>query len=67
MSHAYIPMKSVTISGVVDSIDLLKDHLENQGVFTRLLKTNDKAYHSPEMSAIGQEIRRPYELSRMAS
>lgn len=47
--------ESVTISGDVDGIQALKAHLDSQGIFARILKTDDKAYHSRHMAALGQE------------
>lgn len=47
--------ESTTISGDSDAIDLLIPSLQDQGIFVRRLKTDNKAYHSHHMLSISQE------------
>ena len=47
--------ESVTISGDVRDIDTLLTAAQAQGTFTRLLRTDGKAYHSPHMDTIGKQ------------
>ena len=44
---------SSTLSGDSEPIDKLQAVLQERGIFARRLKTNDKAYHSHHMRAVG--------------
>lgn len=48
---------SVTLSGEPDAITKLSKTMTEAGIFARVLKTGDNAYHSHHMAALGQ----PYE------
>ncbi|MCJ1384548.1 hypothetical protein MMC17_007665 [Xylographa soralifera] len=50
----YNSPKSVTLSGAVASLDVVKEKLVKDGYFARLLQV-DLAYHSKFMSQIGEE------------
>jgi len=45
---------STTVSGDYNAIDTLLSALQDQDIFVRKLKTDDKAYHSQLMKSIGQ-------------
>ncbi|KAJ2995621.1 hypothetical protein NUW58_g1225 [Xylaria curta] len=45
----------VTLSGDSEAIESLRQELEGSGVFTRLVKTSGKAYHSSHMSPVAAE------------
>ena len=45
---------NVTLSGPLDAINLLKDDLDQRGIFAQKLNTGI-AYHSPAMSAVADE------------
>lgn len=47
--------ESSTISGDSAAVDLLTIELQNQGIFARRLKTDNKAYHSHHMLSVGHE------------
>lgn len=47
--------ESVTLSGDVESIEVVLSDLQSQGTFARKLKTDGKAYHSHHMARLGQE------------
>ena len=47
--------ESVTISGGVHGIDTLVSAAQAQGTFTRFLRTDGKAYHSPHMVTVGKQ------------
>ncbi|KAH7256087.1 BcPKS11, polyketide synthase [Fusarium tricinctum] len=46
---------SVTVSGDADVIDSLKQKLDEQDVWNRLLRTGGAAYHSPQMLQIAEK------------
>ncbi|KAI1311169.1 putative polyketide synthase [Xylaria venustula] len=48
---------SVTLSGEPDAITKLSKTMSDNGIFARVLKTGDNAYHSHHVAALGQ----PYE------
>lgn len=48
---------SVTLSGDAHGIDIVAAAAQNQGVFTRRLRTDGKAYHSPHMITIGKQYK----------
>lgn len=48
---------SVTLSGEPEAITKLSKTMSDDGIFARVLKTGDNAYHSHHMAALGQ----PYE------
>ncbi|KAI4865013.1 putative polyketide synthase [Hypoxylon rubiginosum] len=41
-----------TLSGDRDAVEKLKELLDREGIFARILKTDGQAYHSPHMGAI---------------
>ncbi|KAI9730793.1 MAG: hypothetical protein M1818_008073 [Claussenomyces sp. TS43310] len=43
---------NVTLSGNADAIEKVKAKLDAEGVFTRIVKTNGKAYHSHHMTPV---------------
>ncbi|RAO74337.1 uncharacterized protein BHQ10_010349 [Talaromyces amestolkiae] len=45
--------KSSTLSGDIEAIDKVLDALQNKGIFARKSKTDNKAYHSHHMQALG--------------
>ena len=47
--------ESVTISGDAHDIDTLVTAAQAQGIFTRMLRTDGKAYHSPHMFTVGKQ------------
>lgn len=53
--------ENVTLSGDKQAIDQLHDVLKAQAIFARKLDTNNKAYHSPHMVAIGPLYQRMLE------
>jgi emericellamide synthase (highly reducing iterative type I polyketide synthase) len=46
---------SVTVSGDADVIDSLKQRLDEQDIWNRLLRTGGAAYHSPQMLQIAEK------------
>ncbi|CAG2015657.1 unnamed protein product [Fusarium graminearum] len=46
---------SVTVSGDADVIESLKQRLDEQDIWNRLLRTGGAAYHSPQMLQIAQK------------
>ena len=46
--------KNVTISGDANTIEMLLQSLEKEGIFVRKLKTGGKAYHSSQMVPVGE-------------
>lgn len=47
--------QSTTVSGEVNSIEILLEDFQERGVFARKLKTDGKAYHSHLMTPAGQQ------------
>lgn len=45
---------SVTVSGTRNAVTALESKLSSMGVFSRYLRTGNKAYHSPLISSVGE-------------
>jgi acyl transferase domain-containing protein len=58
--------KSVTLSGDFDSIADVKENLDADGVFARILSTGGNAYHSHHMKALGQEYEESMRFFRVS-
>ena len=50
----YNSPESLTISGEPDDIRTLKERLDAESIFARILHTDGNAYHSPHMKALGE-------------
>ena len=61
----YNSPESLTISGDLNEVQRLKERLDSQSIFARLLHTNGNAYHSTHMKALGE--RYEGELAHMLS
>lgn len=49
--------RSITLSGLKTSLEILREQLSSTGIFARILQV-DLAYHSPFMKPIGEEYER---------
>ena len=47
--------ESVTLSGDAHDIDMVFTTAQTQGIFTRRLRTDGKAYHSPHMTTVAKQ------------
>ncbi|KAI1175676.1 hypothetical protein F4777DRAFT_598427 [Nemania sp. FL0916] len=54
--------ESYTLSGDVDAMLQLKETLDERKIFCRALSTNNNAYHSHHMTAIGPQYERDLEI-----
>lgn len=50
----YNSPESLTISGDVNNVHRLKERLDSQGIFARILHTGGNAYHSAHMKPLGE-------------
>lgn len=57
----------VTLSGDKNAIDSVRQHLEDDKVFARIVKTNGKAYHSFHMQSVAAEYEQSVRRARETS